>query len=83
MIATDVYTCSPMLNKVIRPNIFSRWEDNIKIDLKLGLDWIQQAQNRVQWLVLVNTVVSFWVSQKAGNSLTIWATVNVSRTLLH
>jgi hypothetical protein len=42
-----------------------RWEDNIKIDLrKAGIDganWIQLAQDRVQWRVFVNTVMNLRV----------------------
>jgi hypothetical protein len=38
-----------------------RWEDNIKVDLNEivdeGVDWIHLAQNRLQWLALVNTVI--------------------------
>jgi hypothetical protein len=37
-----------------------RWEDNIKMDLReIGIDgvnWIQLAQDRVQWQAFVNTV---------------------------
>jgi hypothetical protein len=37
-----------------------RWEDNIKIDLReIGIDganWIQLAQDRVQWRTFVNMV---------------------------
>jgi hypothetical protein len=37
-----------------------RWEDNIKIDLReMGIDranWIQLAQDRVQWGDFANTV---------------------------
>jgi hypothetical protein len=38
-----------------------RWEENIKMNLKeLGcVDWIQLAQDRVQWRALVNTVMKF------------------------
>jgi hypothetical protein len=36
-----------------------RWVDNIKMDLREigwdGLDWIDMAQNRNQWRVLVNS----------------------------
>jgi hypothetical protein len=43
-----------------------RWEDNIKIDLKEtridGANWIRLAQDRIQWLAFVNTVVNLWVS---------------------
>jgi hypothetical protein len=39
-----------------------RWEDNIKMDLrKRGIDganWIQLAQDRVQWRTFVNTVMN-------------------------
>jgi hypothetical protein len=42
-----------------------RWEDNIKLDLrKIGIDganWIQLAQDRVQWWAFLNTVVNLWV----------------------
>jgi hypothetical protein len=40
----------------------SRWEDNIKMDLREieidGTDWIQLAQDRVQWRACVNTVMN-------------------------
>jgi len=39
-----------------------RWEDNIKLDLReIGIDganWIQLAQDRVQWRAFVNTVIN-------------------------
>jgi hypothetical protein len=42
-----------------------RWEYNIKMDLReIGIDganWIQLAQDRVQWLTSVNTVVNLRV----------------------
>jgi hypothetical protein len=38
-----------------------RWEDNIKMDLReignYGPNWIQLAQDRVQWWAFVNTVM--------------------------
>jgi hypothetical protein len=38
-----------------------RWVDNIKMDLREkrwdGMDWIDLAQDRVQWRALVNTVM--------------------------
>jgi hypothetical protein len=45
--------------------------DNIKTDLK-GIvwecvDWTHLAQDRHQWLALVNTVTNLRVIQKAGN----------------
>jgi hypothetical protein len=42
-----------------------KWEDNIKMDLReIGIDganWIQLAQDRVQWRVCVNTVMNLRV----------------------
>jgi hypothetical protein len=42
-----------------------RWVDNIKMDLKdigwNGMDWIDLAENRDQWRVLVNTVMNLRV----------------------
>jgi hypothetical protein len=42
-----------------------RWEDNIKMDLgEIGIDganWIQLAQDRVQWRDFVNTVMNLRV----------------------
>jgi hypothetical protein len=42
-----------------------RWEDNIKIDRRdIGIDganWIQLAQDRVQWRACVNTVMNLRV----------------------
>jgi hypothetical protein len=42
-----------------------RWEDNIKMDLReLGIDganWIQLAQDMVQWCAFVNTVMNLQV----------------------
>jgi hypothetical protein len=39
-----------------------RWEDNIKMDLReIGIDganWIQLAQDRVQWGACVDTVMN-------------------------
>jgi hypothetical protein len=43
----------------------SRWEDNIKMDLReIGIDganWIWLAQERVQWRAFVNTVMNLRV----------------------
>jgi hypothetical protein len=40
-----------------------RWEDNIKMDLREigigGANWIRLAQDRVQWLAFVSTVMDF------------------------
>jgi hypothetical protein len=42
-----------------------RWEDNIKMDLREtginGVNWIQLAQDRVQWQACVNTVMNLRV----------------------
>jgi hypothetical protein len=42
-----------------------RWEDNIKLDLKEtqidGANWIQLAQNRVQWRAFLKTVMNLRV----------------------
>ena len=51
-----------------------RWENNIKIDLQEagwgGTDWIDLAQDRGRWLVLVNAVTNLWVLLNSGNFLT-------------
>jgi hypothetical protein len=43
----------------------SRWEDNIKLDLREkeidGTNWIRLAQDRVQWRAFVNTVMDLRV----------------------
>jgi hypothetical protein len=42
------------------------WEDNIKMNLQkvgcVGMDWIQLAQDRDRWWVLVNAVMNLRVS---------------------
>ena len=41
-----------------------RWEDNVKMDLQEvggGGDWMELAQDRDRWWVLVNTVMNFRV----------------------
>jgi len=51
-----------------------RCEVNIKIGLKEvsceGMDWIDVAQDRDRWRVLVNAVMNMPVPQNAGNLLT-------------
>jgi hypothetical protein len=41
------------------------WEDNIKMDLREividGANWIQLAQDRIQWRAFVNTVMNLRV----------------------
>jgi hypothetical protein len=45
-----------------------RWEDNINLDLREtgidGMNWIQLAQDRVQWWAFVNMVMNFQVSYR-------------------
>jgi hypothetical protein len=45
-----------------------RWEDNIKMDVReIGMDgtnWIELAQNRVQWPAFLNTVMKLRCSIK-------------------
>jgi hypothetical protein len=42
-----------------------RWEDNIKLDLREiwieGANWIQLAQDKVQWRAFVSTVMNLRV----------------------
>lgn len=41
-----------------------RWKDNFKIYLKIecmDLNWIQSAQDKIRWRVVVNLVVKLWV----------------------
>ena len=42
-----------------------RWEDNIKMDLREvgcgGVDWIELAQDRDRWRVVVNAVMKLRV----------------------
>jgi len=48
--------------KLIFIYVRRRWEDNIKMDLGeigiYGANWIQLAQDRVQWRAFVNTVMN-------------------------
>jgi hypothetical protein len=43
-----------------------RWVENIKMDLREigwdGTDWIDLAQDRDQWMALVNMEINLWVS---------------------
>jgi hypothetical protein len=44
----------------------SRWEDNIKTDLREigweGEDWIHLPQTRDQWWAVVNMIMNLWFS---------------------
>jgi hypothetical protein len=46
-------------------------QNNTKMDLKEiwceDLYWIHLAQDRIQWWVLVNTIMNHWVPDKAGD----------------
>jgi hypothetical protein len=46
-------------------NELCRWEDNIRMNLREvgleGVDWMQLAQDRDQWLHLVNTEMNLRV----------------------
>jgi len=47
----------------------SRWEDNIKMDLRKvggGGDWMELAQDGDRWRALVNMVMNFRVPKSAG-----------------
>jgi hypothetical protein len=50
-----------------------RWMDKIKMDLREtgwdGVDLIAMAQDRDQWMALVNTVLNLRVPQNAGKFL--------------
>ena len=35
-----------------------------------GMDWIDVAEDRDRWWVLVSAVMNLWVPQNAGNFLT-------------
>jgi hypothetical protein len=51
-----------------------RWEYNTRMDLREigheGVDWVQLAQDKSQWQVLVNTVMKCRVPYNAENFLT-------------
>jgi hypothetical protein len=47
-----------------------RWEYNIKLDLRdIGIDganWIQMAQDKVQWRIFVNMVMNLRFHKESG-----------------
>jgi hypothetical protein len=51
-----------------------RCEDNIKLDLReigiVGANWIQLAQDRIQWRACMNTVMNLRIPLRAGYFLT-------------
>jgi hypothetical protein len=61
--------------------------DDIKVNVK-QIGWhrmgrIDLADDRVKWQRVVHTVMNLQDQYKAGNFLTIWRTVNFSKTLIH
>jgi hypothetical protein len=60
-----------------------RWVSNIKMDLREigwdGMDWVDLAQDRDQWMALVNTVMNLRVPYNTGNFLSSCATGGFSR----
>ena len=64
-----------------------RWEDDIKMDLKqivlVGVDQIDEAQDRDTWRAVVYAVMNIPVSQNAENFLTLSGTVVFRKGLLH
>jgi hypothetical protein len=60
-----------------------RWEDNITVDLREigwdGMDWIDLAQDRDQWRVLVSTVMNLRVLCNVGKFLSSCAIGGFSR----
>jgi hypothetical protein len=63
-----------------------RWVDNIKMDhRKIGrgdMGWIDLAQDRDQWRVLVNTVMDLRVPYKVGKLLNSRTSGGFSRRVL-
>jgi hypothetical protein len=57
--------------------------DNIKMDLREigwgGMDWINLAWDRDQWMALVNTVMNLRVPKNAGKCLNSCTTGGFSR----
>ena len=62
--------------RIILRWIFRKWDE--------GMDWIELAQGRNRWRVLLNAVMNLRVTLNAGNSLISWEPVSFSRrSLLH
>jgi hypothetical protein len=63
-VAYSVFVGKPESKRPLRRPT-RRWEDNINMDFrKIGIDrenWIQLAQDRVQWRDFVNTVMNLRV----------------------
>lgn len=60
-----------------------RGQNIVEVNLKqIGCNIMDQnevAQHRDQWRDLLNIIMNFLVSKRAGNSLTSWATISVSK----
>jgi hypothetical protein len=84
----DVYRALVGILEGNRPMRRSRckWEDNIKADFQgvgcLGMDWIELAQDRDRWQALVKAVMNLRVPKNAGNFLTSYKPVSLSRRIL-
>ena len=71
-LVSDIFNTDKCKIKTLRREKWS-WKYNIKVYTKrLKLDWIHLPQNRVQWLVLVNTTMKF---HNRWEFITIWATI--------
>jgi hypothetical protein len=46
-----------------------RWVNNIKMNIKYGMDWILLVQGRVQWCAIVDIVMKIRFSIKGGRFL--------------
>jgi hypothetical protein len=60
-----------------------RLVNNIKTDLRDGMDWIGLTQDWDQWKALMNTVMNLGVIKDAGKFLSSCTSGDLSRTQLH
>jgi hypothetical protein len=54
-----------------------------RIIFNSGANWIHPAQDKNQWLPLINTTMNFRLSSNVMNLLTIGGPTDFSRTLIH
>ena len=63
-----------------------RWEDNIKMDLHEvgcgGMEWVELARDMDRWRTLVNAAMNLIILLNAGDFLTSWKPVSLSRRTL-